>query len=54
MANKQLIDDLKTIVKVRGLDRDWIRTVASRALEEIEYLQNEVDRLEMEAAGEDY
>lgn len=43
MANKKLLQDLNTIVAIRGLDRNWIREVASRALKEIEYLQSQLD-----------
>lgn len=53
MANKKLLQDLQSLATIRDLDRDWIRDVAGRALEEIEYLEDQIGSMAAELAGDD-
>ena len=54
MANKKLIEDLETIAFYKDWDNTDARSAAARALEEIEWLQDQVNMYEQELAGEDY
>jgi hypothetical protein len=45
VANKKLIEDLRTLTNFithEGFEDDFVRDVAARALEEIEYLEGRV------------